>query len=421
MIELNRVMKPKLLVVTSTFPRWQNDTDPPFVYELSRRLVETFDVTVHTPHYPGALREERICGMHIHRFRYFFASCERLAGGQGIVPKLRRNKLYHLLLPFFLVAQFFSLLLLVAKIRPDVIHAHWLVPQGFWAVVIKKLFKVPVIITAHGADVFGLRTPAVIAAKKWIVNNADRVITVSSALARILCADTQSHQKPDIIPMGVDASLFSPNKKNEAIRERYGIHGPFLLFVGRLTEKKGVRYLIDAMPKVINDFPDAKLLIVGHGELEHELRNQVRQLGFDKVVLFAGGISNDQLPVYYATADLFIGPSVQVRNGDTEGFGLTFVEAAMSGCLVIGTRVGGIEDILVDGQTGFLVPPGNTSLLAAKIIHIAKSKENYEEIRRKARRLISGKFDWVVVAEQYAMICLSCSGQSRQFAKVAKD
>jgi len=346
--------------------------------------------------------------MHIHRFRYFFASCERLAGGQGIVPKLRRNKLYHLLLPFFLVAQFFSLLLLVAKIRPDVIHAHWLVPQGFWAVVIKKLFKVPVIITAHGADVFGLRTPAVIAAKKWIVNNADRVITVSSALARILCADTQSHQKPDIIPMGVDASLFSPNKKNEAIRERYGIHGPFLLFVGRLTEKKGVRYLIDAMPKVINDFPDAKLLIVGHGELEHELRNQVRRRGLEEVVLFAGGVSNTQLPAYYATADIFVGPSVQVKGGDTEGFGLTFVEAIMSGCLVIGTRVGGIEDIIEDGQTGLLAPPGDAILLAETILYLIEKSDKYRENMAQTRQQIAATYDWSIIAGKYGRMHFSC-------------
>ena len=203
-------MKPKLLVVTSTFPRWPDDTDPPFVYELSRRLTDTFDVTVHTPHYPGALENEQMGGVRIHRFRYFFTDFERLAGGQGIVPKLRRNKLYYFLLPFFLFAQFFSLLLLIVKIRPDVIHAHWLIPQGFWAIAAKKIFKIPVIITAHGADVFSFRSQALNMVKKWIVNNADRMVTVSSALARVLCDDTHSHRQPDIIPMGCGRlTLFS--------------------------------------------------------------------------------------------------------------------------------------------------------------------------------------------------------------------
>jgi len=406
-------MKPKLLVVTSTFPRWQNDTDPPFVHELSKRLTDTFDVTVHTPHYPGSRTNEQMGGMRIHRFRYFFAPYERLAGGQGIVPKMRRNKLYCLLLPFFLCAQFFSLLLLAATTRPDVIHAHWLVPQGFWAVVVKKLFKIPVIITVHGADVFSLRNAALIVVKKWIVNNADRIVTVSSALAEVLRTDIRSHRYLDIISMGVDASLFSPDKKSEAIREQYGIHGPFLLFVGRLTEKKGVRYLIDAMPLVVENIPEVKLLVVGHGELARELRDQVRLRGLEEVVLFVGGVANAQLPAYYATADIFIGPSVQVKGGDTEGFGLTFVEAIMSGCPVIGTRVGGIEDIIEEGQTGFLAPPGDAILLAEKILYLIEKSAKYRGNMAQARRQIAAKYDWSIIAGKYGRICLSFFEKNR--------
>jgi len=400
-------VKPKLLVVTSTFPRWPNDTDPPFVYELSKRLIGTFDVVVHTPHYQGALVDEQMAGMRIHRFRYFFAPFERLAGGSGIVPKLRLNKLYYLLLPIFLCAQLCSLLLLVYQFRPDVLHAHWLIPQGFLAVVVKKMFNVPVVVTAHGADVFSLRTPLAIALKKWVVNNVNRVTAVSSALSQVLVVDTKIIRQPDIVPMGVDASLFSPCEKNETIRQKYGIHGQFLLFVGRLTEKKGVRHLVEAMSLVIRDAPEAKLLIVGHGELERQLQKQVRQLGLEEVVLFAGGMANVQLPAYYAAADIFIGPSVQVQDGDTEGFGLTFVEAVMSGCLVIGTKVGGIEDIIEDGETGYLVPPGDSNALAAKIVDVVTALDNHENMRSKARAGVVGKYDWNVITAKYIDAYLS--------------
>lgn len=394
-------MKPKLLVVTSTFPRWPNDTDPPFVYELSRRLTNTFDVTVHTPHYPGSLRDEQIEGVRVHRFRYFFAPFERLAGGQGIVPKMRRNKLYCIFLPIFLCAQFFSLLLLAARIRPNVIHAHWLVPQGFWAILVKKLFSISVVITAHGADVFGLRNFVLIVIKKWIINNADRVVTVSSALAGVLCADTQTHRQLDIVPMGVDASLFSPEKKNDAIKQQYGINGPFLLFVGRFTEKKGVRYLIDAMALITSKLPEAKLLLVGHGELERELRVQVRLHRLEEVVLFAGACANAQLPAYYATADIFIGPSVQVKGGDTEGLGLTFVEAAMSGCLVIGTTVGGIEEVIIHGQTGYIVPPEDAQSLAGTVLSVLHQKDRLSELRTRGRQRMLHIFEWKNVAQRY--------------------
>lgn len=400
-------MKPKLLVITSTFPRWPSDTDPPFVFELSRRLVDSFDVTVHTPHYPGALTKEVMGRVHVHRFRYFLVPYERLAGGQGIVPKMRRNKLYCLLLPFFLCAQFFSLLLLAIQFRPDVIHAHWLIPQGLWAVLIKKMLKIPVFITAHGADVFSLRAPVSVKVKKWIVDNTDRIVTVSEALAEVLRSDTRRSLQPSIIPMGVDASVFSPHKRRESIREQYGINGPFLLFVGRLTEKKGVRFLIDAMSMVTTKCPEAKLLIVGHGELEQELRKQVNTCGLEKFVFFAGGMTNAQLPAYYATADIFIGPSVQVKGGDTEGFGLTFVEAMMSGCLAIGTRIGGIEDIIQDGDTGYLVTPADSNALAAKVVEVIGGIDQLDIMRVKARNATVDQFDWNLIATKYKDAYLS--------------
>lgn len=405
-------MKPRLLVITSTFPRWKDDTDPPFVYELSRRLTSDFDVVVHTPHYHGSLPHEMMDGMHIHRFRYFSSQFEKLAGGQGIVPKLRRNKLYYLLLPFFLIAQFFSLLLLVYQKKPNIIHAHWLIPQGFLAVFMKWIFGVPVIVTAHGADVFSLRGKILIWIKKIIVNNVDTIVTVSNSLVKTLIEDTKAPIHPEVIPMGVDASLFSPHHRNISIRQQYGIHGPFLLFVGRLTEKKGVQYLIDAMALVRVEIPEAKLLIVGHGELEQKLKKQVEDLGLHEVVLFTGGLVNKELPAYYASADIFIGPSIQTVDGDSEGFGLTFVEAAMSGCLVIGSRVGGIEDIIEDGKNGFLVPPGDSIILADKIINLLNNIEKYKDENKQTRWEIVARFDWNIIAEKYGRICLSSLKES---------
>lgn len=397
-------MKAKLLVVTSTFPRWENDTDPPFVLELCKRLVADYDITVHTPSYQGALVREVMHGLNVHRFRYFFSRFERLAGGQGIVPKLSRNKFYFLLLPFFLSAQCCSFLLLVARSKPDIIHAHWLIPQGLLAVLAKRVFGIPVVITAHGADVFSMRRSIFIRLKKYLAKHADQVVTVSRSLAKVLMADTDSSKYPEVISMGVDATVFTPEKKNTAIREQYGIHGCFLLYVGRLTEKKGVRYLIEAMAKVSLQRPECRLLIVGHGELENELKKKAESLGLQKVVCFVGGLPNEQLPPFYATADIFIGPSIQAKGGDTEGFGLTFVEAAMSGCLLIGTRSGGIEDIITEGHNGLLVPPADAGALAEKICQAVSEFESLQETRERGRKDAIEKFDWRVVAGKYTCL-----------------
>lgn len=395
---------PRLLVLTSTFPRWKNDTDPPFVYELSKRLTGAFDVTVHVPHYPGAEPNEIVDGMKVHRFRYFFEPLEKLAGSTGILPTLRHNKLFYGMVPFFLIAQFCSVLILVRKIRPDIIHAHWIIPQGFIAVFAQILFGVPVVATAHGADIFGLQGPMFRVIKRFSLKRFRAVTVVSRALADALVGLIPPDTQPEIISMGVDSILFSADKTDDLIRGRYAVKGPFLLYVGRLTEKKGVRYLIDAMPQVLKEFPSSKLIIIGSGELEEALKVQATSLELTNSIHFTGSVPNSELPEYYATSDIFIGPSIQTEGGDTEGFGLTFVEAAMCGCLVIGTRTGGIGDIIQDNVTGMLVPEKNTEALAEKIIYALEHEKEVEEIKKNSKRQSVDRYDWSVIVKHYEEI-----------------
>lgn len=392
----------KLLVVTSTFPRWKNDSDPPFVYELSCRLAERHIVTVHTPHYPGAETKERLDGMQIHRFRYFFSPMEKLAGSIGILPTLKQNKWYYGVVPFFLLAQFFSLLLLVRKIRPDIIHAHWVVPQGFIAVLVKMITGVPVVVTAHGADVFGLQGLLFKTIKRFTLQRVRSVVAVSSAIANVLTEFLPLTSKPVVIPMGVDSEVFHPNKTDHRVRAQYAVKDYLLLYVGRLTEKKGVQYLIDAMLPVLRDIPNVKLLIVGGGELDDKLRAQVLRLELEEHVKFAGRCPNAELPAYYASADIFVGPSVTTLQGDTEGFGLTFVEAAMSGCLLIGTDTGGIQDIIKDRETGFLVSEKSSAALADAILYAIHHKPEVNALKVKARAVCIENFDWKVIARKYS-------------------
>ncbi len=402
-------MTPKLLVVTSTFPRWQNDTDPPFVYELSRHLTDTFKVTIHAPYYPGAKTREIMDGMHVHRFRYFIKPFEKLAGTTGILPTLKHNKLYYLIVPFFLLSQGISLLLLVRKMQPDVIHAHWIVPQGFTAVLVKRITGIPVVVTAHGGDVFGLQGLAFNIIKRFTLTRADVVTAVSEALADVLSKLTGLGPEPDCIPMGVNSEIFSPVRvqRKDMMNEKYGLKGPCLLYVGRLTEKKGVRYLIDAMRFVLQAFPLAQLLIVGGGELENDLKNQVAKGGLRQHIQFVGGVPNKELPQYYAAADIFIGPSIVTKQGDTEGFGLTFVEAAMSGCLVIASDTGGIRDIIQDNETGFLVPQKDSEALADKIVYALSHQHEILKIKETARKRCVKKYDWMVVSRRYAELFLA--------------
>lgn len=400
--------KRKLLVLSSTFPRWQDDTDPPFVYELSRRLVAEFEVHVLVPNYPGAQSREIMAGMQVHRFRYFFSPLEKLAGSSGILPTLRQNKFFYLLVPFFILGQFLAVLRLTLRLKPDVVHAHWIIPQGFTAALVKKITGTPILTTVHGGDIFGMQNKAALILKRMALANASRITAVSSVIKEaVVKLHHSSAAKTSVLPMGVDSLVFKPGKGSRHLHHKYNIAGPFLLFVGRLTEKKGIRYLIEAMPGIAAEYPGVKLLIVGSGEAESSLKELCENLQLGGNIIFTGAVHNSKLPDFYASADIFIGPSVRSADGDTEGFGLTFVEAGMSGCVLIGTRVGGIVDIIKEGETGFLVAERNSAAITGAVLRILKSDSDLQEFKNRTRNNFVRNFDWQTIATRYAEILKS--------------
>ncbi|MFC1818365.1 glycosyltransferase [Thermodesulfobacteriota bacterium] len=396
--------KTNLLIVTSTFPRWENDTDPPFVFELAKRLTGAFNITILTPNYPGALAEETIEGLKVHRFRYFLKNLEILAGSEGILPTLKKNKLFFLLVPFFILAELIALMKLIRITKPDIIHAHWILPQGFVTALAHKITGVPFVVTTHGGDIYGLQGKFASALKGYALKNAATVTVVSKDIQNTIKQNFGDDIHTVVIPMGVDAALFHPGKNDPKIRKQYDITGPFLLYVGRLSEKKGVQYLLEAIPEIIKQQLDAKLLVIGTGEQKQNLHKLAQKLGITDNVIFVGALPNNELPAYFATADVFIGPSIKAEGGDTEGFGLTFVEAGMSGCVVVGTDVGGISDIIEDGETGFLVPEKDPKAIAEILIRIFKDPSKINALKHHARKRMNQQFDWQVIAEKYREI-----------------
>ena len=152
--------RPRLLVLTSTYPRWRNETEPGFVHELSRRLTDQFDVRVVGPHAPGALRHENMDGVEIRRFRYAPVRLQTLVNDGGIVTNLKRQPWKWLLVPSFILGLFWSTWREIRRWRPDVVHAHWLIPQGLVMALLSALSSrtPPYVVTSHGADLFALRT-----------------------------------------------------------------------------------------------------------------------------------------------------------------------------------------------------------------------------------------------------------------------
>lgn len=397
-------MKPRILVFTTTFPRWAGDTDPPFVFELCRRLVKEFEVYVLTPHYPGAALHEQVDEIHVKRFRYFIPKYERLAGSIGILPTLKNDKRYYCVLPFFLISAFIALISYSRTVKPALIHAHWLIPLGFFTYLISGLYKIPYIVTAHGGDVFGFRNSIYRKIRRLICQRAATVTAVSIAIKKELLTEHCDTKKIIVLPMGVDDTLFSSAEMDDQRTNAQRFAGKKILYVGRLTEVKGVVYLIRAIGEIVKKFPDVTLTIVGSGELDAELRAEVTALGLDDYITFTGAIPNSDLPDYYKTACIFVGPSIEASGGEREGFGLTFVEAAMSGCLLVGSDVGGIGDIIIDNQTGLLVQQKSSNTISESIIYALSNQDEMMKIAMKGRLRCIEKYNWNHIAERYSDI-----------------
>ncbi len=263
----------------------------------------------------------------------------------------------------------------------------------------------PYIVTAHGADVFGLKQPVFAKMRSLVLWKAAAVTTVSNALKVKLIDQGVSGDDIVVLPMGVDSECFTvpPEMDNtttlEPKRKLTNI-----LYVGRLTEKKGVSYLIRAIPEVKKHYPDIYLTIVGGGELAAELKEEALSLGLDIGITFQGAVPNSDLPKYYASHAIFVGPSIETKGGDTEGFGLTFVEAAMAGCLLIGTDVGGIRDIIQDGVTGLLVKQKDSEAIAGKIMYALANPTKMKIISNNGKLQCIQKYDWKIISEKYKEI-----------------
>lgn len=388
-------MKRWLLVTTSTYPRHKSDTLPPFVHELCQRLSSCFRVCVLAPHTAGSRTIEQLDGVCVVRYRYAPARFETLAYHGGMLSNLRAPWRL-LLLPAFLLAQLVMLRVLVHRLNPVAVHAHWLVPQGTVARLARISRRCKVIITSHGGDAFALNSRMGKAIKAYSAGSADMITAVSNAVRKQLLS-VAGKTPIEIAPMGVDLQQhFVPAALPRAENE--------LLYVGRLAEKKGVAILLRAFAQVVKARPHMRLKIVGDGPLRKELRSLSSQLNIDSHVQFIGSVGQDELPSHYQRATALVFPSVIAASGDQEGLGLVPIEAMGCECPVIASNLPAVQDSVVDRENGLLVPPGDVTALAQAIGTLLDNAELRAQLGRQARQTAMAKFDWKVVVERHLQL-----------------
>lgn len=397
--------RPRLLVLTSTYPRFPGDPQPAFVHELARRLADRFEIDVVAPHAPGLAREEVLDGVRIHRFRYAPGRLEDLAYDGGMLNRLRARPLRWLLVPPYLVAMVLAVRRLIRRRGHSVIHAHWLVPQGLAALFCRRVAgrRVPVLCTLHGGDLFGLDVGWANRLRASILRRLDAVTVVSEAMRVRVKALGRDLSEDAVIPMGTDLTdRFTPDP---AVQRE-----PFLLFVGRLVRKKGVDLLLDAFASIAGDHPELRVVIAGDGPERTALEAKAGGLGVGGRVRFLGSVPNDRLPDLYRRATAAVFPFRQEASGDQEGFGLVVVEAMGCGCPVVCTDVPAVRDIFPETETVSLIPPETSGDLASAIRRVLTDPIRAAETARTARQFVSVRFDWWRAAAGYGDLLLSLNG-----------
>jgi len=395
-----------LLVVTSTFPRWQGDKEPPFVFELCRQLKAHYDIYVLAPHAPGSATEEQLAGLNVTRFRYFLSPWENLAYQGGILERLKQNSWRYGLVPFFVLAELFALIRLQSRQQVDLIHAHWLFPQGMIAVLARMFMKSPspLLCTSHGGDLHGLKGVLFNRVKRFVLTHSSVVSVVSRAMRKEVIRLVNGYAKVRVIPMGVDLQTqFVPPPG----RPEKGS----LLFVGRLVEKKGARYLIEAIPHILKKHPHIKLRIAGDGPEKPALRKQVSELRADDRVQFLGAVENSSLPALYQSSDVVIFPSIIADDGDQEGFGLVLVEALGCECAVVVTDLPAMQDIITDGKTGLVVAQKNVQEITEKVVYLLDNPSLGRSLGKKGRQYVLERYDWDRIVQQYVVLIESICHQ----------
>jgi glycosyltransferase involved in cell wall biosynthesis len=389
--------KPRLLVLASTYPARPGDGIPSFVRDLALGMTEAFDVEVLVPAVPGGARHGRDGDLTVTRFRYFWRRWEDLAAG-AILENIRARRSRFLQVPLLLTAEYLAVRRAVRRHRPDVIHAHWIIPQGLVARLATR--RIPTVVTTLGGDLYALRSGLARRLKSKVVRSAAAVTVMNDEMGAMVIALGADPTTVSVMPMGFDLSAFSARARGAdpaAVR---------LLFVGRLVEKKGLAVLLAALREAPPAAP-WRLTVVGDGPLRPAFERAAKGLP----VTFVGQRGRADLAQAYADADVAIFPSVRSATGDQDGLPVALLEAMGSACAVIASDLPGLNLAVSDGKSGLLVPSGDARELARAIDRLARDPA-------ERRRLAAGaasrarQFDVATVAKGYRDLLLRAAGDA---------
>ncbi len=390
-----------LLFLTQTYPRFEGDTAGPFIRDLARALVRGGDrVTVLAPHAAGLAPRWDDDGVEIVTFRYAPERFEALGYGRTLEADERVKGKAMLAAPLYLLAGCQAIRRLRRERRFDLVHAHWIVPNGVAAAMAGG--NVPLAIGLHGSDVFLAERRGVRRLARWALSRARLLTGCSPELVERVRALGFPADRSRVIPYGVDVETFSPAPERRTLwRQRLAISdtAPLLLGVGRMATKKGFQVLIEILPSLLGEFPDLHVVLAGGGDLLDGFRESARPFG--NRVHFPGPVLRGTLPDLFRAADLFVLPAVHDARGNVDGLPNVILEAMATGLPVVASGISGIPLAVEDGRTGLLVPEGDRTALLGALRRLLADPAEARAMGERGRRKAEAELTWDAVAARY--------------------
>ena len=364
----------RILTVTHNYPRFTGDPAGAFVARIAQgAAARGHEVEIIAPHAPGTATDERAAGVRIHRFRYGPDALERVAYTGNLHGRTLLSPVAALAFPGFLLGYGRAVRNAIRRFSPDVVHAHWWMPGGWFA----SRGRVPYLITCHGSDVRLLERGALVRRIALpVFLRATRVTTVSKFLAgdiqRMLPA---LHAGVQVTPMPVDVSGFLEGARMAKLDP------PRLLYAGNLVPSKGVDILLRAVAELTRQGVACQLKILGEGPARSELESLARDLGIGSRTVWSDFVPQARMASEYGASTVTVLPS----RGHAEGLGLSLVEALLAGSAVVGTAAGGIPEVVVHEQTGLLARDGDPTDLAIQLERLLTDAPLRERLTRAGK------------------------------------
>jgi len=385
-----------ILVLASTFPINDKDTVPSFVKDLVISLKNhdpDMNLTVVAPSYGKNEPELHSQFKHL-RYRYFIKRFENLTK-KGIIPTIKKNRLYVVVIPFFILFQIIFTIRNIKKIKPDLIFAHWVMPQALTALIIKKIFNIPFVFTTHASDAEVLGKIPYLGEYflNLIVSNSEKFTSVSIStekkLKKFIKYKNWDNSKPLIVPMPVKDNIFE-DCTEQKVGELVINNNLKFTYIGRFSEIKGVEKLIRSFSNTLNKNKNIELVICGSGYLKDNYLKLIASLGIqDNVTISDHFLNPSQLKYIYNISNFIVIPSIVTKDGDTEGLPVVLLESLYFGKVTLASTQSNAPEIIENKKNGFIFNSSNKDDLSKLMEEILENKFELNEIEENAK--VTGK------------------------------